>query len=308
LIIGHGDDIMATAYARAAVEHFHNQEKPIAVKCVFGNPETFHNKVNNTLAVHTSEVFRNNPYCLQPGDDHPNIVCIPDYPGARVSIDYENSVWESIDRGAYSERVIRQFKFDPNFRAKAGDLIFDQDELGNAMRFVSRNLPPEFYVIEPCGKRDYHSNKLWPFNRWQEFIYDVPDNVTFVQFKHNAEDLDLADGDHAKIHRVEGSTFREACAIMQVGKRGYVGTDGGLHHAAAAMDLPALVLWGHYSSPANFGYFGHVNIQGKAMDAGGSWIAGPCGNLRNCDICTESMQSIPVKEVVSNWKALNDAR
>jgi hypothetical protein len=291
--VGYGDDIMASGIARATVEHFRNEEKPLEIKCVFGDPDTFFDPVTNVLKIHQSPVFLNNPNILQPGSNYGQLICIPDYPGSRMGIDYS--------RCEIRGNEITRFAFRPEFRAIKGDLVFTEEEESAAMRLASE-LGNDFYVIEPSGKADYHTNKLWPFERWQEFIDSITTPSTFVQFIHAPDTPPLTSGPSATVRQITDTTFREACALMLHGKRGYVGTDGGLHHSAAALGLPAIVLWGHYSSPTNYGYDYQTNIQGRGKNDD----AGPCGNLEVCLACWRSMVSISVEEVLAHWSE-NDA-
>jgi len=91
---------------------------------------------------------------------------------------------------------------------------------------------------------------------------------------------------------VEGvaTTFRQAAAIMSVAS-GFVGTEGALHHAAAAFGTPAVVLWSEFVSPEFTGYETQKNVR---------HASGACGSRVPCVGCKLSMEQISVEEVVQS--------
>ena len=71
----------------------------------------------------------------------------------------------------------------------------------------------------------------------------------------------------------------------------FVGTEGGFHHAAAALDKKAVVIFGGFISPSITGYDFHSNIY---IDSEKS----PCGKKSVCEHCINSMKKISKKTVV----------
>jgi ADP-heptose:LPS heptosyltransferase len=56
---------------------------------------------------------------------------------------------------------------------------------------------------------------------------------------------------------------------------GYLGPEGGMHHASAAVGVPAVVIFGGYISPKVTGYEGHINLfTGTGLG---------CGNSQPCE-------------------------
>jgi ADP-heptose:LPS heptosyltransferase len=88
-------------------------------------------------------------------------------------------------------------------------------------------------------------------------------------------------------------TFRLACAVL-ANCRAFVGTEGGLHHAAAALGIPSVVLFSEFIGPDITGYKTHRNLR----------HAGPaCGSRLPCQGCVDSMNAISVDEVTTNlWE------
>jgi hypothetical protein len=62
-----------------------------------------------------------------------------------------------------------------------------------------------------------------------------------------------------------------------------------LHHAAAALGVPAVVIFGGFISPAVTGYAAHANIF-TGDDLG-------CGNINPCPHCRAAMERISVDQV-----------
>lgn len=140
-------------------------------------------------------------------------------------------------------------------------------------------------LFEPNVKDVGHRNKAWLYDRWQALI-----------------DLQLADAVQVgppstrflgNLRPVETATFRLAAAVLSV-CRAFVGTEGGLMHAAAAVGTPAIILWSEFIHPSITGYPQHVNIRHASQT---------CGRRTDCPTCRESMHKITVEEVAKALKS-----
>lgn len=140
-------------------------------------------------------------------------------------------------------------------------------------------------VIEPKTK-DPKSNKAWFADRWQALVNRFPPG-TFVQMGADVS------GPLAGVTYVQ-TTVRQAFGLLSAA-RAFVGTEGALHHAAAALKTPAVVLWSEFISPSFTGYTEQVNIR----HAGGA-----CGQRIPCASCRASMEAIKVDEVESALRRL----
>ena len=90
--------------------------------------------------------------------------------------------------------------------------------------------------------------------------------------------------------RIKTQNFREALLILSQAKM-FIGTDGGLHHAAAALGIPAVVIWTGFSSPEHLGYDSHINIHNGEK---------PCGTYSGiCPHCVKIAKSISVERVLN---------
>ncbi len=90
------------------------------------------------------------------------------------------------------------------------------------------------------------------------------------------------------------TTFRQAAAILSV-CRAYVGPEGAMHHAAAALNIPSVVLWSEFISPEITGYETQRNIRHANAT---------CGARVPCVGCRLSMELITVEEVLQELEAV----
>jgi hypothetical protein len=273
---------MGTGLARAIRDRYPD------AKIVFGNPKTYHDPKNNKISVHWSDVFFNNPIIVQPDEPVKDMVCVPDYPGCRIYIDYEKTEKEADGK----ELKYTKFAWQPDYQAVRGELYFDSNEKSAASEIALR-LPNPFFIIEPhIANKPWKNKKGWPFERWQAVVDALPE-VGFVQ---------MSDGNVLdRVHHVLTPTFRQACGIVACAGA-VIASEGGLHHAAAALDIPAVVLWGHYTSPDILGYDDHENIRhAEGLGCGYTW--------KDCPDCQESMHDIKVDEVIEAIrKVIRDGR
>ena len=122
-------------------------------------------------------------------------------------------------------------------------------------------------------------NKAWPFARYQELVQRAT-NVQFVQFGDGSRTLN-------GVVVFPTPTFRNACAIL-AGAAAYVGNEGGLHHAAAALGVKGVVIFGGSCSVEATGYPIHTNFG----------CPNPCGRWSPCAHCVEVMNGITVDLVL----------
>lgn len=141
-------------------------------------------------------------------------------------------------------------------------------------------------MIEPHVKLK-GGNKEWPFRRFQDVVDAMPD-VQFLQaVKPGGVPL-------LGVQTVETSNFRQALALL-ANARAFVGCEGALHHAAASLKTPAVVLWSEFISPTFTGYGEQVNIRHAET---------VCGSRLPCASCRESMEAITPHEVVVALRGL----
>jgi hypothetical protein len=133
-------------------------------------------------------------------------------------------------------------------------------------------------VIEPTIKSNAPSNKQWW--GWGEMVAQRRD-VPWLQIGPVKT--------MAGIRHLHTPSFAHAMAVLSAASAAVL-PEGGLHHAAAAVGLPAVVLFGGFISPDITGYDSHINIFTGAT---------ACGNRRPCQHCVDAMQDIKPAQVIA---------
>jgi len=157
----------------------------------------------------------------------------------RQSVDHEGSRWRA-------------------YRPIPAELRFTLAEQEFASRFKH-----EFVVIEPHIKahRDGAANRDWGWQNYADLVARSPD-VRWLQMVPPG----LAPLPGVEV--VTTDTFRLTCAVL-ARARAFVGPEGGLHHACAALNVPAVVIFGGYISPAATGYDDHISLfTGRGLGCG----------------------------------------
>jgi len=222
-----------------------------------------------------SPVWQGNPaIAFAPG---PGVTCLVNAPGARPYLVYPWSRGSGVKFSGWraAEHPARLYLSEEEQRLAA--------ELRTAL--------PRLLVIEPWLASESNPNKQWGRLRWAALTRAlIAQGWQVAQL--GPAGTPLLEG----VLRVETPSFRLACAALSAA-RAAVLPEGGLHHAAAALDLPAAVIFGGHTPVEITGYPGHANL-GRAP---------ACGAWSPCDHCVEAMASITVEEVLDAVAALRPA-
>lgn len=163
-----------------------------------------------------------------------------------------------------------------------GELMFTKGELDWGKRYGNGVV-----IVEPNTKAKIgHTNKAWLFLRWQELV-----NRKRYRF---AQCGPIGTKWLENVDRIVTPTFRHVAAIL-AHSRGLVSGEGGLMHAAAALDKPAVILWSEFIDPTITGYVEHRNIRHANRT---------CGMRVQCPTCLASMEAISVDEVDENMRSV----
>ena len=219
-------------------------------------------------------IFKNNPNIAPPGSERDSdIEWNPYRKGNRI---YQRH-----------DSLNNRWVWNMSFRAQPGELFFDEDErLFASCEWQHRKIGAQLIVIEPDVPVKMHAiNKRWPVARYQQVAawlnrqgFDV------VRFIHGKEQTPFPEA-----RSINTPTFRHALALLARSAL-YIGPEGGLHHGAAAVGVPAVVMFGAFIPPQVTGYETHTNLTGGATSF--------CGKLTTCQHCREAMQAITVEEVM----------
>jgi len=137
-------------------------------------------------------------------------------------------------------------------------------------------------VIHTDVKRSFSGeNRMWPASYWEELVRELDCEVLQV----DPPGTPLVPG---TVRKVEEDP-RRALAWLQ-GAALLVTTEGLFHHAAAALGVPTIVLWGGRTNPRILGYESHRNL--TALE---EW----CGSRVPCDHCKMAMAAITPDRVMA---------
>lgn len=143
-------------------------------------------------------------------------------------------------------------------------LFLDPDEIPP----ILADMPP-FVVIEPHVPAQSNPNKRYPWQKWQGVVDELRGLHVVQVGPVGTETL-------RGVPLMVTDSFRAGCAVLSRA-RAYLGVEGGLHHAAAALNVPGVVLFGGSPSPEVTGYPLHSNFA----------AATTCGKWMPCDHCMQ---------------------
>jgi ADP-heptose:LPS heptosyltransferase len=167
--------------------------------------------------------------------------------------------------------VWKQFKCIP------GEVFLTEDELD-----VKKQVG---VVIEPRTKGK--PNKQWPIDRYQEVADQLVAEGYTVSQLCAPNTAALLKG----VQKIVTRSFRHALGALSKAQL-YLGCEGGLHHGAAAVNVPAVVIFGGFIGPETTGYDNHHNIA----------VPPACGSQQRCAHCERVMASITTEEVLKAAK------
>ena len=251
--MGWGDEIMAAGQAREIHEATGRK-----VQIVDRHGQTrFH------------EAWIGNPHIVHRGSYVPGQVeVLRNGPGYRPYIKAKhNSHWE------WSE-----------WKCPRGDLFFTEEELRTANLLRMQRALTQFILIEPNLKAKASPNKDWGRERWMRLV-ELMKRKGLRPLQVGPAGTSLLPG----AELVVTPTFRIGCALLAHAKAAVL-HEGGLHHAAAALGLRSVVIFGGFISPKQTGYDFHANLF-----TGGE----PCGQRLPCRHCAIAMGQITPEAVLA---------
>lgn len=156
--------------------------------------------------------------------------------------------------------------------------------------YIERAPASGYCIVEPHHKA-IQVNRAWPWDRWQAVVDAV--RVDWVQLNPPGERL------LSGVRHMPCTDMVRACRVLS-GARLYLGPEGGLYHAAAALGVPAVALFGGFVSPANQGYEDPTCRNLYEPMNGES----PCGQRVPCAHCAAAMARISVEQVIHHVRDL----
>lgn len=177
-------------------------------------------------------------------------------------------------------RRLGHYLYNHDYRATPAPVVLTEQEQLIAREWSQRR----FVVIEPSIKQGASPSKRWPFERYASVAQALSREIEVYQIGAKCSPP------IKNVPRLETSTFRDVLPYLKAAQL-YIGPEGGLHHASAAMGTRAVVLFGGYTPPSITGYDFHVNLTGGVA---------ACGtHTHKCQHCVEAMNRISIDEVLT---------
>lgn len=248
--MGLGDDLMATGMAAGAAAR--------------GKRIAFGDRHKIIWGPYSAEIFRGNPNIAKPGMEYAEgIEWINYYKGNRL----------------YNRAGQGKWIWNLEFRPIPGEIYFDDRE-----KQFAETIDNGFVLIEPNvpWNKSVAPNKDWGLAKYQAVAEELSAwGYVVAQFSHGRERLQ-------GVKIINAVTFRSALAALSRARLAIL-PEGGLHHGAAALQIPSVVIFGGFIPASVTGYPMHKNLTG-GVEACGSW--------QPCQHCRQAMDSITVDHVL----------
>lgn len=216
-----------------------------------------------------NDIWRGNPRIQQPGE------C------GDVQIIYGRDPVTNM-RPYHKRKSDEKWTYNLSFRPEVGEIYLSEQEQAFAAR-----IHPDI-LIEPHIKSGASPNKQWGLENWKELVNLLKRDGYFI-----AQMGPIGTRPMQHVEMIQTPTFRSACAVMAHCK-GFVFPDGGGHHAAAAMNIPGVVIMGGFTPVELTGYCMHRNLGVSLGDA--------CGMRVKCPHCAKEMAKITPELVLQQLK------
>jgi ADP-heptose:LPS heptosyltransferase len=236
-------------------------------------------------------IFDNNPYILQ---EFSNDVSIP----MQLNNPQTNYCKQDTPQKAehrYDTHIIQQICefYGINKPRLKCEIYFGDEEIHVVNKILSHHSMGKFLVIEPQSNDEYTVNKKYPIEKWQH-VADMllKDGHTLVQVGRETKDHVL----RGVINLTGRTSFREAAQIIQRSKL-LVSSEGGLMHAANAVEVPAVILYTGFIHPTMTCYPENTDI----------WLGkehGPCGMKTYCEYCSSEAALHNPDEIVEAVRSM----
>lgn len=204
-------------------------------------------------------------------------------------------VWKDAPNGVDASLM----GFLPNERPpithpQRGPFFYELEDDGNSLDLTLKkkniDLGEKYIAIETGTNREWFAElRAWPRERWERVTSWLKEQYP----EYNLIQVGLEDGSES----IEGSidlrgqtTFREASVLLQRASL-FIGTEGGLMHAARAVSASSLIIWGGVTKPDFAGYPDSHMILFFPLDCL------HCGLLGECPRDIACMKNISVEDV-----------
>lgn len=181
--------------------------------------------------------------------------------------------------------------------------VITKEESERADKILEENgITESFVLVNPDTKNTtLATNKDWGFGKWQKLTNMLKEDIMVVRLKpKSGQDIsgyvEYKQPDLENCTNIFTDDVRIAFAIASKAKA-IVTPEGGLHHFAAAVNVPAFVIYGGVITPDITGYKDRNQtyyVYEHSMT--------PCGKQSKCDHCREAMDSIKPEAIYNDVK------
>jgi ADP-heptose:LPS heptosyltransferase len=229
----------------------------------------------NLIKIIKTPMFENNPYILQDFDS--NTTAVPmQLNNPHTNYCKEDTPQKAVHR--HDKHIIEQIcevygVRKPNLKC---ELYFSESEIDETNKLLeAHKIDTSFIVMEPQSNDAYTINKRYPIEKWQHVADELSkDGHKIIQIGRATKDQLL---DNA-IDLTGKTSFRTAALVISSSIL-FVSSEGGLMHAANAVNKDSVILYTGFIHPKMTCYPNNTNI----------WIGsghGPCGMKVECTQCT----------------------
>lgn len=168
--------------------------------------------------------------------------------------------------------------FWKQYKPTPAELHFSAAELA-----AVQDLEPGFIALEPhCKEKAEAVNRDWGWQKWEAL------SAMLLQCNHRVVQFGVKG-----VQVLPGVQFWETPdpRIMAAGlgrAKAFVSTEGGFHHTAGAMNVPGVVIYGHFNSPMVTGYDMHRSIFSGGLG---------CGSRVKCKECRQFLDALSADQV-----------
>ncbi|MCR4331292.1 MAG: hypothetical protein NUV34_01090 [Sulfuricaulis sp.] len=187
-------------------------------------------------------------------------------------------------RPYHTAKTAERWHYNLDFRPEVGELYFTDAERAFGARFAGR------IIIEPHIKPGASPNKQWGWMRWNKLAW-LMQRAGLLVTQLGPPGTALLEG----AEHIPTPSFRLAAAVL-AGAQAAVLPEGGAHHAAAALGVPAVVIFGGFTPVELTGYPMHRNL--------GASLGEACGMRLPCPHCAAKMASITPEQVFDELRAI----
>ena len=156
----------------------------------------------------------------------------------------------------------------------------EEDTVGDLVE----GLDDTFITIEPYSKTNYTVNREYPLGKWQKVVDSLSREIQIVQIGLGTSPL------LNNVVDFRGKTsFREAALLLGKSEL-FLSAEGGLVHAATAVNTPSAVIITGYQTEKMVAYPQNININIATH--------GPCGLKIRCDECRKDAENHDEQQII----------